>query len=314
MRRALCVGLAVALGWCGSAVAQRRPGVPGGPSSTPQLVSTFHRAVSSQLVVKGTVSMGNETVEVEMYPGQPVKTTFSVATIKVAETLIGDKSGDTVTILIPPADPAQIPFEGPGRPAQYFRPAISQVQVIDGQEGVFFLSRHQTSAAHYQLSAGCPPLNPLDTNYKDNLATVTKVGAAIADPMKALKAEKASDRYDAAAVLVSWYRRVFSAGNVSKNEVAVPAEETKLILKAIAEYDWAEYDVPVQPGDPPRDYTKSPTNLLALLGIYPGQHGFPQVRVNPGQQYHAAYQEQYKTWLDGAGAKFELKRFKPANK
>lgn len=271
------------------------------------------KAFTSQLVVSGKVTIENVPVELAMYQGQPVKTTYTLATIRVDSTLIGDKAGETVKVLIPPADPAQIPFEAPGQPRQqYYRPQVGQVQLIDGQEGVFFLIAQPLSPGHFVMNYGQTPLNPLDTNYKSDLAALKRLSEMYADPVKALKAEKAADRFEAASALIYKYRRqVQHPGNKPMDQVAIPAEESKLILKAIQEADWAKYDVPVQPGEPPHDYTLTPTSLVGQLALYPGQNGFPQVRVNPGQGYNAAYHENFKTWMEGEGAKFQIKKFVP---
>ena len=286
---------------------------PLAPNFVPRGQTVRQKVFASQLIVAGKATIENETVEVAMYQGQPVKTTYTLATIRVSDTLIGDKVGDAVKVLIPPGDPAQIPFEAPGqRQPQYFRPQVGQVQLIDGQEGVFFLTPHPNSPEHFIINYGQTPLNPLDTTYKADLAAIKRLGEIYANPVKALKAEKAEDRFEAAAALVHRYRRQGQQpGNKPMAQVAIPAEEGKLILKAIQDADWAKYDVPVQPGEPQHDYSMMPTGLLGQLAIYPGQKGFPQVRVNPGQGYNAAFHDNFKTWMEGEGAKFEIKKFVP---
>ncbi len=269
------------------------------------------KVYQSQLVAAGTVGLGKETLDAAMYPGQGVpKTTYKVAALKVSQALIGDKVDGTLKILIPPADPAQMPFEQPGRKQPYFRPTVSQVQLIDGQEGVFFLAPHPTAAGYYHIPYGQTPLNPLDTTYKADLAVVKKIAATYADPLAALKAKDAADRFEAAAALVHKYRRqAFTQGGKPPQQVAIPAEESKLILTAIGEADWAQYDRPRVGSDPPPDYTLMPNSLLAQLGVSPGQHGMPQLQVNAGRGYNETYHELYKTWLEGEGAKFEVKKF-----
>lgn len=269
------------------------------------------KTYQSQLIASGTVSLRKETLDAAMYPGQGVpKTTYKLATLTVGEVLVGDKVEGTIKILVPPADPAQMPVEQAGRKQPYFRPTISQVQLIDGQEGVFFLAPHPTAAGYYHIPYGHTPLNPLDTTYKADLAAVKKVGAAHTDPLAALKAKDPADRLEAAAALVHRYRRQMpvQAGKPLR-QVAIPAEESKLILKAIADADWAQYDKPRLGSDPPPDYTLVPNSLLASLGIFPGQHGMPQFQVAAGRGYNEAFHEHYKAWLEGEGAKFEIKRF-----
>jgi hypothetical protein len=290
-----------------------KPPEPAGPAvGPPPEQQVFRRAVTSALVVSGTVAVGKETVEATAEYGHAAKTTYKLATIRVKDVLVGDKPGDTVTVLLPPAEPVAVPAETRGRPPLLRRQPVQPVQLIDGQEGVFFLSRHPNAPPHHHIPRGAVPLNPLDTDYKDHLAAVKRVGAVVADPVPALKAKAAADRYDAAVALVYRYR--FAFGNMPAEEVAVPAEETKLLLAAIAEFDWAEFDKPFVPGAPPRDYTKQPNDLLTLLGIHQGgDTGFPKVQVNPGQGMFAAYRQTYREWLDGPGGKFVVTKRVPRN-
>src|SRR5262249_12575807 len=148
-----------------------------------------------------------------------------VATIKVSETLIGDKA-ETVKVLIPPADPTFVYDTPPGQPPQpYFTIVPYQVQLIDGQEGVFFLTKHPTAADAYVHVGGRPPLNPLDTKYKTDLADVKLVASVYADPLKALKAEKADDRARAALALVIRYRRPPAFDGKQYDQKTIPADE-----------------------------------------------------------------------------------------
>jgi hypothetical protein len=284
--------------------APARPVVYTGPTA-------FQKTVNAQLVVAGTVSVAKDTVQVPAYQGSPTKVTVRAATIKVTDTLLGEKAA-AVKVLIPPADPTYINDPFPGQPPQPYYPQVpNNVQLIDGQEGVFFLTRHPTEADAFTHAGGSPPLNPLDTKYKEELAEVKAVGAVHADPVKALKAEKADDRMRAAFVLVTKYRRPPAYDGKVYEQKAIPAEEAKLIFKALQDADWELWDKPQQPGEV-RDYTLNPTNLLGQLQVYPGAPGkgnFPQVRPQPGQGYHTAYKAAFTTWMEGDGKEFEIKRY-----
>lgn len=269
------------------------------------------KAVQSQLVVSGTVSVGKETESAAAFTGVTAKTTYRVATVKVTDTLVGTKT-DTVKVLLPPADATYVNDPFPGQPPQPYYPAFpQQIQLIDGQEGTFFLTRHPTVADAYTHTPGCPPLNPLDTKHKADLAEVKAVAAVYADPVKALKAEKADDRMRAAYVLVNRYRRTPAYDGMPPAQKAIPAEEAKLIFQAMADADWEVWDKPQQPNEV-RDWTMNPTNLLSQLQIYAGAKGaanFPQIRQQPGQGYHAAYKAAFDGWRADAGKDFEIKRF-----
>jgi hypothetical protein len=297
--------------------AQVPPPAPGAGAAAPKRAveytgpTAFQKAVGSQLVVSGTVTMTKETVALSAWQGAPAKTTYRVATIKVTDTLVGDKA-DTVSVLIAPADPDYVNDPFPGQPPQpYFPRMPNSIQLIDGQEGVFFLTRLPAKTDAYTPAGGMPPLNPLDTKYKEELAEVKEVAAVYADPVKALKAEKADARMKAASVLVSRYRRPPAYDGKQYEQKAIPAEESKLILQALADADWELWDKPQQPNEV-RDYTLNPGNLLAQLQVHtgaPGKGNFPQVKQQPGQGYNAAYKAAFDSWMAGNGKDFEVKRY-----
>lgn len=321
MRRALSFALAaVVAGGTAHAQVQIKPlpaPLPPGGAPAPRPVveyagpSAFQKAVSSPLVVGGTVSIGKETTDALPWQGSQAKTTYRVATIKVTDTYAGPKA-DAVKVLLPPGDTTYIQEPFPGQPPQPYYPQFpQQIQLIDGQEGVFFLMKHPTVADAYTHMAGQPPLNPLDSKYKADLADVKLVAAVQADPLKALKAEKADDRMKAAFVLVSKYRRQPPYDGKQPKQEAIPAEESKLIFKALLEADWEVWDKPQQPNEV-RDWTLNPTNLLSQMQVYPGAPGkvkFPQVAQQPGQGYYAAYKAAFQKWVEGDGKDFEIQRF-----
>lgn len=294
----------------GGGIAPARPAVEyAGPTA-------FQKAVNSPLVVAGTVSIAKETTDALPWQGSQAKVTYRVATIKVTETFAGTKA-ETVKVFLPPGDPTYIQEQFPGQPAQPYYPQFpNQIQLIEGQEGVFFLTKHPTVADAYLNMGGQPPLNPLDSKYKADLADVKLVASVQGDPMKALKADKADDRMKAAFVLVSKYRRPPAYDGKQYKQEAIPAEEAKLIFKALREADWEIWDKPQQPNEA-RDWTLNPTNLLGQMQIYPGAPGkgkFPQVAQQPGQGYYAAYKAAFEKWADGDGKDFEIQRFVTGDK
>jgi hypothetical protein len=277
------------------------------------------RLMQSTWVVSGTLKAEKDTVELKQYPQAPVSTTYKVFTLNVMDVLVGDKV-ETITLLVGPADPAQIPFDdGSGRVNNQpsFRPWLNNVQVIDGQEGVFFVTRHPSSEKHSQLVPGAIPLNALDTKYKENLAVIEKVQAVLKDPIKALKAEKPEDRLLAAQTLVQKYRAYPPNATSGVEEVAIDADQSKLILAAILEGDFAKYDKPVVGNVSNEYWENNPANLTGLLGLYPGAQGFPQFQAPPGA-YNSTFKDKLKEYLDSdTGKKYVVKSYKarggPAN-
>jgi len=276
--------------------------------------STTQKAVQADAVIVGKVT-AIEKMEVEVLPfqGSKDKVKMRVAVIKIEDGLIGAKNITVVKVLIPGAaadQPAQpLPGGGPvigrGRPIRPGQPAIT---LKEGDEGLYFLTSHPTADNYYTINTGYTPVPVKDANFKDELAKVKAVVSTLADPMKALKVEKAEDRLSAAATLIQKYRHGLS---VPAKEEAIPAEQTKAILKTIADADWT----PPQPKPGVViDYQAQPNTLASRLGLFPGSpSGIPAIQVKPGENYNVKYAEAFKAWYAASGDKFEIKKWVPKN-
>ena len=264
--------------------------------------TTSQKAVQADAVVVGKVSeIEAEDAEVLPHPGAADKVKLKVGVIKIADGLVGAKNVTHVKVLFAPGQPSNPDLVG-RRP---IRGGLNPVSLAEGQDGLFFLTKHPTAASYYVINQGFDPILAKAENYKDELASVKASLATLADPMKALKAEKADDRLAAAALLIQKYRRGLP---VPAKEEAIPAEETKAILAALADADWTAAEKP-QPGGARIDYQAQPANLASMLGLHPGANGFPTFTPKPGESYGAKYQEVFKAWLAKSGDKFEIKRF-----
>ena len=278
--------------------------------------NTAQKAIQADAVVVGKVTeIEKDEVEVTPHQGATDKTKMKVAVIKIETGLVGAKNVTHVKVLIPGAaadQPAQ-PQPLPGRPVigRPIRPGLGgfgPISLKEGEEGLFFLAKHPTAANYYTINAGHNPIPVKDEKFKDELTKVKAVVAVVADPMAALKADKPADRLTAAATLIQKYRRGM---NVPVKEVAIPAEETKAILKTLLDADWTAADKPT----PGFDYQSAPSNLVGQLGLYPGSpNGLAQFQPKPGESYNAKYQEAFKAWHAKSGDKFEIKKFVPTEK
>ncbi len=271
--------------------------------------NTTQKTVQADAVVVGKVTeIEKEEVEVLPHQGATDKVKMRVAVIKIETGLVGAKNVTHVKVLMPGAAAEQPPQPDQPQIGRPIRPGLGgfgPVTLKEGEEGLFFLAKHPTAANYYTISAGNNPIPAKDEKYKDELAKVKAVVAVVADPMAALKAEKPADRLTATAVLLQKYRRGMT---VPAKEVAIPAEETKAILKALLEADWTAADKPT----PGYDYQSAPSNLVGQLGLYPGSpNGLAQFQVKPGESYNAKYQEAFKAWHAKAGDKFDIKKFVP---
>lgn len=272
----------------GAAVAAA--GAPGPP------LSAAAKAMNADAVVVGKVT-GIETEAMEVLPFEkaPAKVKVHVATIKVESGLIGAKNLTHLKVLIE-AKPEQ---PRPGRPGP--------ITLADGQDGLFFLHRHPTTEGYFVLFVGSPPVGPTAPTYAADVATATGIAAVLNAPLTALAAEKADDRLSAAFTLLGRYRRTHSGPTA---EEAIPAGETKAILKILADADWAR-TVPAE-----RNGARwGPRVLLDWVGLTPGvPGGLPVVTVGPGEDISAKTREAYKVWYAKHAATFEIKRFVPKGK
>ncbi len=255
----------------------------------------LQRALTAPVVVTGKVtSIEADAVEAEPFPKAPQKVTYKVAIVKLDEALVGAKGLTHVKVgFIPPPPPQPIDPNAPRVGGGFRRPGFDLSLKAD-QTGCFFLRKHPT-ADFYTFDYMTQPLNGSAENYKDELAKVKQALAAVADPMKALKAEKAEDRYTAAAAVVTKYRT--PVGDTAPKQVDVPAEESKLIFAALLEADWSKHDF----------NTPHPTQLLQQAGVM-SPEGF-QVQFNGQGDYNAVVKAAFKEWMAGKGAKYTLKKF-----
>ena len=204
------------------------------------------KTVQSDAVVVGKVTaIEKEEVEVLPHQGAADKAKMRVAVIKVETGLVGARNVTHVKVLIPGAA-AEQPAVEPGAGGPFGRRRAYQfdngaVVLKESQEGLFFLVRHPTAVNYYAISPAFAPVDPKADTYKDDVAKVKAVVATFADPLAALTADKAEDRMTAAAVLIQKYRR---GSSVPAKEVAIPAEETKAILKAMLDADWTAAEKP----------------------------------------------------------------------
>jgi hypothetical protein len=78
------------------------------------------------------------------------------------------------------------------------------------------------------------------------------------------------------------------------DETPVAADETKLLLKVLADADW------VKDADAPR--------LADALGLMPGNYGLPRVAAGDGEEPMAARQKAFKAWAEKHADKFVLNK------
>ncbi len=274
-------------------------------------------ALTSPVVVTGKVTaIEKDTVEsTSPHVGAKDKVTYKVAVVKIDGGLVG--ANNLTHIKIGMAQPGALPVPPVGNPGQPikpiirppFRPGFQAPELKVGQEMVFFLAKHPT-ADFYIIPGMNFPVDISTDAGKKSLEQVKKITTVLADPMKGLKSEKATERAETATLLVTKYRAYPQTGG-EIDQVAVGADESKLILKALAEGDWSQKNI--RPGG---DFTPNAINAFYQLGLTDKDGWkapmFPRpVAGQPPVDFNAIQKETFVKWLAGAGKDYQIKKIVP---
>ena len=270
------------------------------------------RAASADVVVAGKVTaVAKDLVEAPSpFVGATDKQKFQMVTVKVQSGLIGAGKMTEIKVgYIPPPKPdpnANLPPGGGIRPPLRRGPVI---ELKEGQEMLLFLAKHP-KADFYVIPGMSLPVDLSNDQGKKELEIVKKVAAVLADPMKGLKSDKADVRAETAAIMVTKYRAYPAIGGQTE-QVAINADESKLILKALLDGDWSNRGFRF-------DGPPNPFMAFQSLGLNEKDGWVQPVIVNnpgaPPVDYAAVMKDAFAKWLDGAGKKYVIKKVvaKPA--
>ena len=260
-----------------------------------RMMSTPEKVVAADCIVIGKiVAMEDKAVEVELTPGAP-KVSYKVASIKIDDSIAGAKGLTHVRVGFVPPPPA--PPTGPGGPPIRIRRPGLNLNLEVGQEGVFFLSKFAQSD-FMVIPPRCQFIDKKSADYDKQVALVRKAVKVIGEPVKALKAEKQGDRFEAAAIMLQKYNS-YPANRTGKVvREPINAEESKLILTALRDADWSKTD----------DAMMNPLALFQRLGLQP-KDGFQYPRVQPGQDFNKVMQEAAKKWLKENADKYRIQQW-----
>jgi hypothetical protein len=272
------------------------------------------RAATAEVVVVGKVTaIEKETVDATRFKGDKEKVAYKVAVVKVEKALAGANNLTHIKVgFIPPppvqpVPPGAPPAAGGLRPAiRPGRPGLQAPELKVGQEMLLFLDRHP-SADFYVMPGMSPPVDVSTDAGKKEIEAVKKVTELLADPIKALKSDKADVRGEAATLLVMKYRAYPPFGG-EVDQVPVGADESKLILKALAEADWKA--VQKAPG------ATGPMQGFYQLGLTDKDGWKPPAfpPVQPGQpqpDFIGIQKDAFVKWLAGPGKDYQVKKVVP---
>jgi hypothetical protein len=277
-----------------AAVAALALAMPAAGKRIAPAMTAVEKLTHADVVVIGKVSaLEKEMVNATPYPNTPEKLSYKVAVIKIETGLVGAGSTTHIKVgFIPPPPNAVAPGRGGFQP----------VNLTEGMEGLFYLTKHH-SGEFYVINPRTPPSDTKMDNYKDQVAQAKKGAAVLADPMKALKAEKVEDRVFAAIVMANKYR-AYPEGGVEAETAKTPADESKLILKALAEADWKQNRDANTPGA---------FQTFSLLGLN-DKDGWKFPVVKAGEDYIEKAKEAFVKWLDGPGKDYQINKWVPKKK
>jgi len=267
----------------------------------PPVQSISQRVLTADTIVVGKVTaVADKSTKAERFKGDAEKGEYRVFTVKI-ETAIQGCNGLTHIkvgcLILPPELPVLPPdpkvIGGPPGRVYIPRQRINQnPPMLEKDQELLLFIRPHISEPFYIATQASDVTNSKVANFKADVAEATRVAKLLAEPMTSLKAKEASDRYLAAALLVTKYRT--PTGGAKEEEV--PAEESKLILQGLAAGKW-DTAAPTRPGFDPF----APLQMFYML--QPQTAGW--VQPQNFQEVPASM----KKWLEDNAGKFKVKRF-----
>lgn len=198
-------------------------------------------ALADAVIVGKVTSIESKLVTAARFPGDKEKGEFTIAIVKIDETLLGAKGLTTVRVGFivpkPVAVPAPVPGPGPIVIRKPIRRYPTANLVLD-QEACLFLTKHPDEP-FYTLPAYYDVISKKDNPaFAKEMETVKKAAKLLADPKEGFESKDAEERFLTAALVLTRYQRV-APGTVGQPKTApIGAEESKKILLAIADADW----------------------------------------------------------------------------
>jgi hypothetical protein len=245
------------------------------------------RVVQAQsVVIVKVLGIEKDTVTIKTAPN--FKQEYLVATVKVETTLKGDKdrSEKRVGFAAPPAEKDKLPGSLGGVPAP---PKLTK-----GQEALLFLTPLPDSKLEV-VAFNSDLMDKKSKTFEKDLKLVEQCMKLLDKPEDGLKSDDAAERFLTARLLIGKYRP--NAGFPGKNkETPIDAEESKLILKTLAEGDWKP-----KAAAPGGAIEFTAYDLFLMLHVTKDDGFMPP--KDPAKQAEAA-----KAWVKDNVGKYRIKR------
>jgi hypothetical protein len=316
MNRIIVTGL-VALAW----VAGRAPtaGATGFPAAPPNPVwSRIQRVAQADIIVVAkVVKHEDKTEKAKLFPKAAEDAEWAFARLKVSKVLLGPTDLTEIRVGTPlkerfgnqkPKGPNQLPPKVRDTPKK----ALS-FDLPLGRYNLFYVTKHW-QGNFYQLS-GILVYPPLKTKAQvdGEAAKVKRLANLLADPIKGLKSRNKDDRLHTAALRILKLRSGPPPDPQARPRTEpIDAEESKLIMSALAEADW--FPAPgAQKVDP---------NLL-FMSLNPSKEDgwVPPVKtakdIGPSFSVTKAYARKHtlaaRAWVQKHRATYRIQRFVKEN-
>jgi hypothetical protein len=186
-------------------------------------------AQAEAILVGKVTAFENKTVMARRGPDDRERVEYRVAVVKVEESLIGGKGLTHVKVGVAPART----FRGSGGLPR----SIPEASLKVGQEVLLLLRRHHTET-FWVMPTDQDAVDSKAPDHRQKLEMARQAGKLMADPSAGLKAKDAGDRLLTATLLLSRYRKPRPDHRVE----AIPADESRGILEALAGADWSKLD------------------------------------------------------------------------
>lgn len=246
------------------------------------IAAPAERALRSSVVIVGKVTaIEKDPIDALPYPGTDRKLPYTVAVVKIETGLFGAEGLTHIKIGFAPSQ-------------RY------TVKLTEGQECLFFLTKHHEGPFHV-MPYMTPPLDAKGEPFKQQLEEAKQALAAVADTAKALKAEKAADRGAAATAIVFKLRTLPEGATRGGEPVALTAEESRAILKALAEGAWNVNR---------REEALTAYRAFTLLGLAEAD-GWKPPAPKAGADFVELTRAEFVKWLDGPGKDYRIKKLVP---
>ncbi len=253
----------------------------------PVLTPAQKAAQSEYVIVGKIIDIEKEPLLAAPYPYAEGTIEYKMVTVKIADRLFGAGGVTQVRVGFAPMN------LGPRRG----QIALQGLKTEVGTEACYFLLPHSSGDFFVPVPWGAP-LDSNAKNFKEQIAEVQKVTSVLSDPTKALKLKESSERTFAARTLIGRYRSAPAmAGKGVLKQEDIAAEESKLILSALAEMPWLADE-------------KSPGRATMWSLLNPSaKEGFTFPPASKGEAANKAMDDATLKWLKDQRDTYRIKRF-----